>query len=40
MSRRELLISVPAREGLKNAVTALVRAVPAAGTAVRPLEKS
>jgi hypothetical protein len=43
MSRRELLAGVPAREGLKgleSAVTALVRAVLAAGTAVRPLERS
>jgi len=43
MSRRELLAGVPAREGLKgleSAVTAPVRAVPAAGIAVRPLEKS
>jgi hypothetical protein len=40
MSRRELRISVPAHEGLESAVTALVRAVLAAGTAVRPLEKS
>jgi hypothetical protein len=42
MSRRELLAGVPAREGLKgleSAVTALARAVLAAGTAVRPLEK-
>ena len=30
----------PAREGLKRAVTALARAVLAAGIAVRPLEKS
>jgi hypothetical protein len=40
MSRRESLADVPAREGLKSAVTALVRAVLAAGTAVRPLEKA
>jgi hypothetical protein len=40
MSRRELLAGVPAREGLKGAVTALVRAVLAAGTAVRPPERS
>jgi hypothetical protein len=43
MSRRELLAGVAAREGLKSlesAVTALVRAVLAAGTAVRPLERS
>jgi len=43
MSRRELLAGAAAREGLKgpeSAVTALVRAVPAAGTAVRPLERS
>ena len=40
MSRRELPVGVPAREGLKSAVTALVRAVLAAGIAVRPLEKS
>ena len=40
MSRREILAGVPAREGLKSAVTALVRAVLAAGIAVRPLEKS
>ena len=40
MSRRELLAGVPAREGLKGAVTALARAVLAAGTAVRPLEKA
>ena len=43
MSRRELPAGVPAREGLKgleSAVTALARAVLAAGTAVRPLEKS
>jgi hypothetical protein len=40
MSRRELLVGVPAREGLKDAVTALVWAVLAAGTAVRPLGKS
>jgi len=40
MSCRELLADVPAREGLESAVTALVGAVPAAGTAVRPLEKS
>lgn len=38
MSRGELLAGVSAREDLK-AVTALVRAVLAAGTAVRPLEK-
>jgi hypothetical protein len=43
MSRRELLARVPAPEGLKgleSAVTALVRAVLAAGIAVRPLERS
>ena len=40
MSRREPLARVPAREGLESAVTALVRAVLAAGTAVRPLGKS
>jgi hypothetical protein len=40
MSRRELLAGVPAREGPESAVTALVRAVLTAGTAVRPLEKS
>jgi len=40
MSRRELPVSVPAREGLKSAVTALVRAVLAAGIGVRPLETS
>jgi hypothetical protein len=43
MSRRELLAGVSAREGLKgleSAVTALVRAVLAAGTAVRPRERS
>jgi len=43
MSRRELLAGVPAPEGLKgleSAVTALVRAVLAAGIAVRPLETS
>ena len=40
MSRRELPAGMPAREGLKNAITALDRAVLAAGIAVRPLEKS
>jgi hypothetical protein len=40
MSRRELLAGVPARADLESAVTALVRAVLAAGTAVRRLEKS
>ena len=40
MSRRELLISVPARERPETAVTVLVRAVLAAGIAVRPLERS
>ena len=40
MGRRELLAGVPARESPKSAVTALVRAVLAAGTAVRPLETS
>ena len=40
MSRRELPADTPAREGMKSAVTALVRAVLAAGIAVRPLEKS
>jgi hypothetical protein len=43
MSRRELPAGGPAREGLEgleSAVTVLARAVPAAGTAVRPLEKS
>jgi hypothetical protein len=40
MSRRELPAGMPAREGLKSAVTALVRPVLAAGIAVRPLEKS
>jgi hypothetical protein len=40
MSRCELLAGVSAREGLKSAVTALVRAVLAAGIAVRPLERS
>jgi hypothetical protein len=40
ISRWELLVGVPAREGLKGAVTALVRAVLAAGTAMRPLAKS
>ena len=40
MSRRELLAGVPARERPETAVTALARAVLAAGTAVRPLEKS
>jgi len=43
MSRRELPAGVAAREGLKgleSAVTALVRAMLTAGTAVRPLEKS
>jgi hypothetical protein len=39
MSCRELLLGVSAR-GPEGAVTALVRAVPAAGIAVRPLEKS
>jgi len=39
MSPRELLAGVSAR-GPENAVTALIRAVLAAGTAVRPLEKS
>jgi hypothetical protein len=34
------MAGVPAREGLESAVTALVRAVLAAGTAVRPLEQS
>jgi hypothetical protein len=40
MSRRELPAGMPEREGLKSATTALVRAVLAAGTAVRPLERS
>ena len=40
MSRRELLAGVPALEGLKGAVTALIWAVLAAGIAVRPPEKS
>lgn len=40
MCRRELLAGGPTREGLESAMTALVRAVLAAGTAVRPLEKS
>jgi hypothetical protein len=43
MSRRELPASVPAPEGLKgleSAGIALVRAVLAAGIAVRPLERS
>jgi hypothetical protein len=40
MSRRELPAGVPAREGLIGAVTTLVRAVLAAGTAMRPLERS
>ena len=40
MSRRELLASVPAPEGLDSAGIALVRAMLTAGTAVRPLEKS
>jgi hypothetical protein len=40
MSRRELPAGVPAREGLKSAVTALVRAVLAAGIGVGPLETS
>ena len=40
MSCRELLAGGPAREGLESAVTALVWAVLAAGTAVRPLEGS
>ena len=40
MSRRELLASVPAHEGLESAGIALVRAMLTAGTAVRPLEKS
>lgn len=40
MSRRELPADMPAREGPESAVTALARAVLAAGTAVRPLEKS
>jgi hypothetical protein len=40
MSRRELPAGMPARQGPEKRVTALVRAVPAAGTAVRPLEKS
>jgi hypothetical protein len=40
MSRRELLISVPAHEGLENAGIAPVRAVLTAGTAVRRLERS
>jgi hypothetical protein len=40
MSRRGLLAGMPAREGLESAVTALVRAVLAAGIAVRPLESS
>ena len=39
MSRRELPAGMPAREGPESAVTALVRAVLAAGTAVTPLEK-
>jgi hypothetical protein len=38
MSRRVLLLGVPAR-GSEGAVAALVWAVPAAGIAVRPLEK-
>ena len=38
MSRRELLLGVPDRRP-DSAVTALVRAVPAAGIAVTPLEK-
>ena len=38
MSRRELLLGVPAR-GPESAVTALVWAVYAAGIAVTPLEK-
>jgi hypothetical protein len=40
MSRGELPAGMPAREGLKSAATALVRAVLAAGTAVRPPERS
>jgi hypothetical protein len=40
MSRRELLISVPAHEGLESAGIAPVRAMLTAGTDVRPLEKS
>jgi hypothetical protein len=40
MIRRELPAGVPTREGLEGAVTALVRAVLAAGIAVRPLERS
>ena len=40
MNRRELLAGVPARESLKSAITALVRAVPAAGIPVRPPERS
>jgi NADPH:quinone reductase-like Zn-dependent oxidoreductase len=40
MSRCELLAGVPARADLESAVTALVRAVLVAGTAVRRLEKS
>ena len=40
MSRCELPAGMPAREGPGSAVTALVRAVLAAGTAVRPPEKS
>ena len=39
MSRRELPAGMSAREG-ESVVTALVRAVLAAGIAVRPLERS
>ena len=38
MSRRELLLGVPGRRP-ESAVTALVRAVPAVGIAVTPLEE-
>jgi hypothetical protein len=40
MSRRELPAGLPAHEGLESAVTAPVRTMLTAGTAVRPLEKS
>ena len=40
MSRREVPAGVPAREGPESDFTALVRAVLAAGTAVRPPERS
>ena len=40
MSRRELPAGRPAREGPQSAVTAPVRAMLTAGTAVRPLEKT